>query len=112
MSLHDIAFSTNPNANYFNASCFADPGDQVPGDAPRFSANARGQGIKNLDLGIFKSFAIHEDKSLELRAEFFNLTNGVRFATPFSSYGDPSFGLVTTQANTPRRVQVAVRFQF
>jgi Carboxypeptidase regulatory-like domain/TonB dependent receptor len=109
MSLHDIASS---GGNYFNSNCFSDPGDQIPGNAPRFSGNARGQGIRNLDLGLFKSFAIREDKKLELRAEFFNFTNSVRFATPFSSFGDPAFGLVAGQQNSPRRVQVAVRFEF
>jgi hypothetical protein len=112
MSLHDVAFSQSATASYFNPNCFADPGDQIPGNAPRFSGNARGQGIKNLDLGIFKSFTIREDKTIELRGEFFNLTNGVRFATPYSAFGDPAFGLVTGQQNRPRRVQVAARFQF
>ncbi|ABF39936.1 Cna B-type protein [Candidatus Koribacter versatilis Ellin345] len=112
MSLHDVAMSNDPNANYFNASCFADPGDQVPGNAPRFSSDARGQGIKNLDLGVFKDFAIHENMKLELRAEFFNFTNSVRFATPFSAWGDGSFGRVESQANQPRHMQVAIRFEF
>jgi len=107
-----VAFSQNAAANFFNLNCFSDPGDQIPGNAPRFSGNARGQGIKNLDLGIFKSFAIHENKTLELRTEFFNFTNGVRFANPYSAFGDPSFGLVTTQQNSQRRVQVAARFEF
>jgi Carboxypeptidase regulatory-like domain/TonB dependent receptor len=112
LSLHDIAVSSDPNANFFNLSCFADPGDQVPGNAPRFSSNARSQGIKSIDIGFFKSFQIREAMKLELRAEFFNLTNSVRFGTPFSSYGDSNFGKVNTQANTPRRTQVAVRFEF
>jgi hypothetical protein len=112
MSLHDVAVSSDPSASFFNSNCFSDPGDQTPGNAPRFSSNARGQGIKNLDMGIFKSFAIHEDKKLELRAEFFNFTNRVRFATPYSAFQDSSFGLVTAQQNSPRRVQVAVRFEF
>src|SRR5215813_1643400 len=112
ISLHDLAFSTDPNANFYNPACFSDPGDQVPGNAPRFSANARGQGIKNIDLGFFKDFTIREGMKLQLRAEFFNFTNSVRFATPFSSFGDSAFGNVTSQANTPRRTQVAVRFEF
>jgi hypothetical protein len=112
MSLHDLAFSSDPNASFYNLSCFSDPGDQIAGDAPRFSSNARTQGIKNLDLGFFKDFAIREGMKLQLRAEFFNFTNSVRFATPFSSWGDSSFGAVTSQANTPRRTQIAVRFEF
>jgi hypothetical protein len=112
LSLHDIAFSNDPNANYFNQGCFADPGDEVAGNAPRFSANARGAGIRNIDLGFFKDFPITESMKMQLRAEFFNFTNSTRFATPFSAIGDSSFGLVTGQANSPRRTQIAVRFEF
>ena len=112
-SLHDVATANDPNVRYFNESCFQDPGDQIAGNAPRFSDNARGPGIKNLDLGIFKDFPIREGMKAEVRAEFLNATNTVRFATPASFQGDSgSFGLVTGQANTPRRIQVAVRFEF
>jgi hypothetical protein len=68
--------------------------------------------ITNIDIGFFKDFKIREAMKLELRAEFFNFTNSVRFGTPFSSYGDSNFGKVNAQANTPRRTQVAVRFEF
>jgi hypothetical protein len=112
LSLHDLAFSTDPNASYYNGNCFGIPNDQVPGNAPRFSSNARGQGIKNIDMGFFKDFTVREGMKLELRAEFFNLTNSVRFRTPDSFLGDSNFGLVTSQANSPRNGQIAVRFEF
>jgi hypothetical protein len=112
LSLHNIAFSTDPSASYYNSNCFSIPNDQVPGNAPRFSANARGEGIKNTDMGFFKDFAVHEGMKLELRAEFFNLTNSVRFRTPDSLLGDTNFGRVTRQANSPRNGQIAVRFEF
>jgi hypothetical protein len=115
MSLHDLAFSTDPNASYYNSNCFSStsPGDQVPGNAPRFSANARGEGIKNIDMGFFKDFTVHEGMKLELRAEFFNLTNTVRFRTPDSLLGDTNFGRIGTHtANHPRNGQMAIRFEF
>jgi hypothetical protein len=114
MSLHDVAFSTDPNASYYNSNCFSSttPLDQVPGNAPRFSANARGQGIKNIDMGFFKDFTVREGMKLELRAEFFNLANYTRFRTPDSLLGDSDFGRVNDQANHPRNGQIAVRFEF
>jgi hypothetical protein len=112
LSLHDLAFSSDPNASYYNGNCFGIPNDQVPGNAPRFSSNARGQGIKNTDMGFFKDFTVREGMKLELRAEFFNLTNSVRFRTPDSFLGDTTFGRVTRQANSPRNGQIAVRFEF
>jgi len=114
LSAHDVAFSTDPNASYYNGNCFATPNDQVPGNAPRFSANARGEGIKNTDMGFFKDFTVHEGMKLELRAEFFNLTNTVRFRTPDSVLGDTNFGKVTHIAggSHPRNGQLAIRFEF
>jgi len=112
LSLHDVAMSTDPNASYFNASCLTDPGDQIAGNAPRFSDHARGPGIHNIDLGIFKDFPIREGIKAQVRAEFLNFTNTPRFATPSSFQGDSFFGKVTSLANLPRRVQMGVRFEF
>jgi hypothetical protein len=112
LSLHDVAFSTDTNASYYNGNCFSIPNDQVPGNAPRFSSNVRGEGIKNTDMGFFKDFTVHEAMKLELRAEFFNLTNSVRFRTPDSFLGDTTFGKVTRTANSPRNGQLAIRFEF
>ena len=114
LSEHDLAFSTDPNASYYNGNCFGIPNDQMPGNAPRFSANARGEGIKNTDMGFFKDFTVHEGMKLELRAEFFNLTNTPRFRTPDSVLGDTNFGKVTHIAggSHPRNGQIAIRFEF
>lgn len=119
LTLHQVAIDslTNPNANYFNLNCFSEPGDQVPGNAPRFSANARGEGDKNLDMGVFKGFEIKEGMKIELRAEFFNFTNSTRFVAPPAFYGAGGFGIPNSnvnngQINAPRVTQVAVRFEF
>jgi hypothetical protein len=63
-------------------------------------------------MGFFKDFTVREGMKLELRAEFFNLTNSVRFRTPDSFLGDSAFGKVTHTANSPRNGQIAVRFEF
>jgi hypothetical protein len=112
LSMHDVAFSNDPNASYFNGNCFSVPADQVPGNAPRFSSSIRSEGIRNTDMGFFKDFEVKEGMKLELRAEFFNLTNSVRFATPDSFLGDSDFGKVEQTANHPRNGQIAVRFEF
>ena len=112
LSLHNVAFSNDPNSSYYNGDCFSIPDDQVPGNAPRFSSDVRGEGIRNTDMGLFKDFTVREGMKLELRAEFFNITNSVRFRTPDSFVGDTDFGKVTRTANQPRNGQVAIRFEF
>ena len=102
----------NGNPSVFNTACFADPGDQVAGNAPRYFSNLRSDGIHNEDLSLSKEFAIHESMKLQVRGEFFNFTNTPRFNVPNTSFGDTAFGQVTSTLGSPRHVQVGVRFEF
>jgi Carboxypeptidase regulatory-like domain/TonB dependent receptor len=105
------------NGSVFNAACFGYPGDEVPGDAPRYISTLRTDGIRNADVSFSKEFAIREGMKLQVRGEFFNFTNTVRFAPPNTAVStDPtnpgSFGTVTSSANTPRHTQFGLRFEF
>jgi hypothetical protein len=96
--------------------CFADPGDQIPGNAPRYFPGLRTDGIHNLDVNIYKEFVPKEGTRLEVRAEFFNFLNHPRFAPPNTAYdpGNSQFGIISSTATgyTPRRMQFGVRFEF
>jgi hypothetical protein len=100
--------------SYFNGICFGDPGDQNPGNAPRYFSNLRVDGIHNADLSLYKSFVPKEGMRLEVRADMFNLTNHPRFGQPNSAVGDPLFGTITGDApgETPRFFQFGLRFEF
>ena len=124
-SMHDVALNWGTNstaisnglpavASFFNANCFADPGDQVPGNAPRYFSGLRVDGIHNFDLNLYKSFVPKEGMRLEIRAEMFNLFNHPRFGTPGTAVLDPFFGTVTGDAagETPRFFQFGARFEF
>jgi len=99
-----------------NVNCFGDPGDQVPGNAPRYFSGLRTDGIHNFDANLYKEFTPREGMTLQLRAEVFNTFNTPRFAPPDTEFapGDTSFGLVTSTAAgyTPRSIQFGVRFEF
>jgi hypothetical protein len=133
-SMHDVALNwqTNPAAinnnlppvaTFFNANCFADPGDQIPGNAPRYFSGLRVDGIHDADLNLFKSFVPKEGMRLEVRAEIFNFTNHPRFGQPNSAVGgaegaNPFFGTISgdtvngTSLQVPRFFQFGVRFEF
>ncbi len=96
----------------FNASAFSYPPEQIPGSAPRFEGEVRGDSIHNLDLSIFKNFSIKEIMKIQLRAEFFNFTNTPQFGTPNTVFGDPAFGTINEQINSSRQVQMGVRVLF
>lgn len=111
---HRAALNLNSGTNnlVFNPSCFADPGDQVAGNAPRYFSNLRSDGIRNTDLSLSKEITIREGMKLQIRGEFFNFTNTPRFGLPGTGFGDTTFGQVTSTLNTPRHMQFGVRFQF
>jgi hypothetical protein len=100
------------NPSVFNQACFADPGDQIPGNAPRYFSNLRSDGIHNEDISLSKEFTIREGMKLQVRGEFFNFTNTPRFNIPGTGFGGTQFGLVTSTLGSPRHMQVGVRFEF
>jgi len=109
VSYHQSAATGAP---IINANCFADPGDQVAGNAPRYFSNLRSDGIHNTDLSFSKEFAIREGMKLQVRGEFFNFTNTPRFSPPDMLLGDAQFGQVTSTLGSPRHTQIGVRFEF
>ncbi|HKT87078.1 MAG TPA: hypothetical protein VJQ59_01490, partial [Candidatus Sulfotelmatobacter sp.] len=120
VSMHAVALQwqnvggSTATPSYFNGSCFGDPGDQVPGNAPRYFSNLRVDGIHNVDLNLYKSFVPKEGMRLEVRAEMFNFFNHPRFGQPDSAVGDPFFGTITSDApgELPRSFQFGLRFEF
>lgn len=104
--------AASSNLPYLNQDCFADPGDNITGNAPRHFSNLRGDGIRNLDLSLSKEFKISESKLLQVRAETFNAFNHQRFAFPDVGSGDGVFGTVTSTTGNFRRMQFGARFQF
>jgi hypothetical protein len=126
-SMHEVALNWQNAGNggpvFLNANCFADPGDQIPGNAPRYFSNLRVDGIHNFDANLYKSFVPKEGMRIELRAEMFNLFNHPRFAQPNSAVGNsgqpnPFFGTITSDnvngsvLQTPRFFQFGLRFEF
>jgi hypothetical protein len=109
LSYRDAAKS---GGSVLNQDCFGDPGDNIPGDAPRHFSNLRGDGIHNLDTSLSKEFKIRETKLLQVRAEMFNAFNHQRFAFPDLGSGDGALGQVTSTTNNFRRMQFGARFEF
>jgi hypothetical protein len=54
----------------------------------------------------------HEAMKLELRLEAQNAFNHPVFGTPDTTVGDPSFGQISYTANSPREIQLALKFSF
>jgi Carboxypeptidase regulatory-like domain len=73
-----------------------------------------GPGINDFDMTLRKTLKITETKSVEFRAEAFNVFNHAQFYGPASVDGevnDPHFGQVVAAAS-PRLIQIATKFEF
>ena len=122
LSMNAVAMSWQSATplSFFNSSCFGDPGDQNPGNAPRYFSGLRSEGIHNADLNLYKSFVPKEGMKLDVRAEIFNFTNHPRFAfgnyspPPNLAFGNSQFGEITNDAPgySPRSFQFGLRFEF
>jgi hypothetical protein len=140
------ATSNVPPGYFFNPSAFVRPvvlaGQLIPSSNGTARADApggtdignvgrnvlRGPRQTNVDFSVIKRFPLGEAKSVEFRAEFFNLFNHVNFANPISNLnavpstsinsagqiaGDPGdFGRINSTSNNPRLIQLAVKFNF
>ena len=98
---------------WFNTVAFAVPNDFRMGTAARNYSDLRRDNYKNVNLSVARNFALTEKVRLQFRCEFLNAFNQVVFGTPARDVSTPStFGLVTTQGNTPRNLQLVLRGSF
>jgi len=142
----ETAMTNIPHGYFFNPLAFVRPivvqGRVIPSSNGTATAGAtgtdfgnvgrnvlRGPAQFNIDIAVTKRFRVRETKTIEIRAEAFNLTNRVNFDTPVSNMaaapiasinavtgqitGDPGdFGRVVATSNNSRIVQLAVKFNF
>ncbi len=111
-----------PNTGYLNPLAFVNPSGNF-GNLGR--DQVYGPGFWDTDFSLSKIFAVHEQLSLQFRAEFFNIFNHPNFALPTNvvNIGASNAGLITqtpdvAQGNPglggggPRVMQFGLRLQF
>jgi hypothetical protein len=109
----------------FNPDSFVQPAEFTLGTAARNYADLRRDSYKNVNLGLLKNFYFGERRQkIQVRGEFINAFNMVVFGTPGRDVSNKdliqngvivrqgTFARVTTQGNTPRTVQLVLRYSF
>jgi hypothetical protein len=103
---------SNPNANeWFNPAAFSEP--QQPyrqGTAGRNSL--RGPRLWQSDLSLSKNLLSSEHRSLELRADAFNVFNHTNLANPNATIDESGAGQITAIQVPKRQMQFGLHFQF
>src|SRR5262249_26214012 len=96
----------------FNTDCFSLPALGTLGTAPR--RFFYGPGIQNFDIALLKDVKVGNQRTLQLRAETFNVFNHPQFYGAGAVDGNiasPTFGEIIAAA-PPRFVQIAAKFVF
>ncbi len=100
------AFTTIPNVAGTNGTGWGNSG----------LGTFTGPGQFNFDLTLGKNTrvgGVHENATLQFRAEFFNLFNHPQFSNPAVAFNSASsFGQITSTSVNPRLVQLAVKYVF
>jgi hypothetical protein len=97
---------------YFDPLVYSAPAPYTYGNVPRFMSALRGPGISNWDVSLFKNIPIRERAMLQFRAETFNIANRAEFGLPNTQIGSAAAGVITSQANSPRDIQLALKLIF
>jgi hypothetical protein len=79
---------------------------------PTTFSNVRQDGQNNFDAAIIKNIHFTERAYLQARLEAFNVLNHPTFGSPNMQVTSSQFGVISTQANRPRQLQIGVRFVF
>ena len=94
---------------WFDTTVYSQPQAFTFGNAGATSPELRSDSVRNLDLSLFKVVKLSSGLRLQARIEAFNALNRVQFGSPNTSVTSTSFGVVTSQANTPRQLQLGVK---
>ncbi|HZT37891.1 MAG TPA: carboxypeptidase regulatory-like domain-containing protein [Bryobacteraceae bacterium] len=101
----------NPSRSaWFNAKAFAPPPLYTFGNLGRNSL--RTDPFWNVDASVFRIFPFLETRSVEFRAEAFNVLNNVVYGAPDANLASPTFSRVFSTANSPRVLQLGLKVIF
>ena len=94
---------------WFNTAAFAANKIGTDGNSARNLLDA--PGFRNVDLGLFRNFALREKLNLQFRAEFTNFLNLVSLGNPNGALTSINFGQITG-AREMRQLQLGIRFAY
>ena len=82
------------------------------GGAPVRNPGMRAPWSLSENISVARTFRFGEQLRLDLRGEAFNLFNRVRWGGPDGGLTSNNFGRITSLGNTPRQLQLGLKFVF
>jgi hypothetical protein len=94
----EILGNVGDAGTYFDTTAFARVTEVRFGNVGRNTM--RGPGQRNLDLGLFRTFALAKSAELQFRIEGFNMLNTPHFSNPNGNVNSANFGkILSTDAS-------------
>src|SRR5579883_1371104 len=97
--------------NYINPAAFSTAPALTFGNLAR-SIGMRGPGQANWDLSLFKNFSLYERFKGQFRTSLLNAFNTPLFNAPGTTFGSGNFGVISSQANFSRMIELGLRLYF
>jgi hypothetical protein len=99
--------------SYLNKAAFVDAPAYTVGSIPR----AAPYGLfaphnADVDIAVRREFVVREKVRIAFQADAFNVNNAVHFAAPGTGIDSATFGIFTSMANSPRKLQFSARISF
>lgn len=97
---------------YFDKTVYSQPLPYTYGNVSRTTGLLRNPRYVNTDLSLFKEFTFYRELRSQLRLEAFNVFNHPIFGGPGTSVTGSNFGVISSQSNSPRQLQIALKILF
>jgi hypothetical protein len=98
---------------YLNKAAFVDPPAYTAGDIARSAPlGLFAPHNADMDISVRREFVFAERVRLAFQADAFNVNNAVHFAAPGTGIDSATFGIFTSMANSPRKLQFGARLSF
>ncbi len=79
---------------------------------PSTIKNMRAHDLHLMDVGLYKNFSLPRDMKLQIRFEAINALNYTVLWSPQQDPRNANFGIVSTDRNSPRDIQIGARLTF
>jgi hypothetical protein len=98
---------------YIDPAAFSVPAAYTIGNAPRtYPYQLRGAGNYTENLSVRRAFDIYDRLKFTFEMSAFNVDGHVDFGGPGTTVGNSTFGVISSQSNSPRDFQASGRFDF
>jgi hypothetical protein len=99
----------NPRVDRFlNRAAFVQPVGQL-GNAPRINGDVRRFWNLSENVSLAKTISMTDGLRMDVRMEAFNVFNRIVWGAPNTDFNNNNFGLITSQGNSPRQMQLGLK---